>query len=178
MALRSPSKEGIAKADAEALKKLSKTLAPRSKSSNFRFLVQGLMPFGIGPLCRFSCLLHPSPQTTKKRSMNVKAQSARFLESSLVRNAVFCLLTSDFLTRSIMAYSYTEKKRIRKSFAKRAAVTNVPYLLATQLESYASFLQAETPPAGRANQGPSGCLQFHFPDYQPQRQRPAGVRAI
>jgi DNA-directed RNA polymerase subunit beta len=46
-----------------------------------------------------------------------------------------------------MAYSYTEKKRIRKSFAKRAAVQNVPYLLATQLESYASFLQAETLPS-------------------------------
>ena len=49
-----------------------------------------------------------------------------------------------------MAYSYTEKKRIRKSFAQRAAVQNVPYLLATQLESYASFLQADTLPAVRA----------------------------
>jgi DNA-directed RNA polymerase beta subunit len=35
-----------------------------------------------------------------------------------------------------MAYSYTEKKRIRKSFAKRANVLDVPFLLATQLESY------------------------------------------
>ena len=40
-----------------------------------------------------------------------------------------------------MLYSFTEKKRIRKSFAKRANVQNIPYLLATQLESYASFLQ-------------------------------------
>ena len=42
-------------------------------------------------------------------------------------------------------YSLTEKKRIRKSFAKRANVLNVPYLLATQLESYSAFLQAEQP---------------------------------
>jgi len=62
-----------------------------------------------------------------------------------------------------MAYSYTEKKRIRKSFAKRAAVKNVPYLLATQLESYASFLQAETPPAVRANQGLQAAFNSIFP---------------
>mgnify|MGYP000116602954 FL=1 len=62
-----------------------------------------------------------------------------------------------------MAYSYTEKKRIRKSFAKRAAVQNVPYLLATQLESYASFLQAETPPAVRANQGLQAAFNSIFP---------------
>ncbi len=41
-----------------------------------------------------------------------------------------------------MAYSFTEKKRIRKSFAKREAVLPVPFLLATQLDSYAAFLQA------------------------------------
>src|SRR6266404_5282241 len=33
-----------------------------------------------------------------------------------------------------MPYSFTEKKRIRKSFAKRPAVQSVPFLLATQLE--------------------------------------------
>lgn len=45
-----------------------------------------------------------------------------------------------------MAYSFTEKKRIRKSFAKRRAVLQVPYLLATQIASYARFLQAEVAP--------------------------------
>ena len=40
-----------------------------------------------------------------------------------------------------MAYSFTEKKRIRKSFAKRDNVLDVPFLLATQLDSYAKFLQ-------------------------------------
>jgi len=42
-----------------------------------------------------------------------------------------------------MSYSFTEKKRIRKSFAKRIAALPVPYLLSTQLESYSEFLQAE-----------------------------------
>ena len=32
-----------------------------------------------------------------------------------------------------MTYTSTERKRIRKSFAKRASVLNVPYLIATQL---------------------------------------------
>ena len=45
-----------------------------------------------------------------------------------------------------MTYSLTERKRIRKSFAKRATVQGVPFLIATQLESYAAFLQAETAP--------------------------------
>src|SRR6266568_4220148 len=38
-------------------------------------------------------------------------------------------------------YSFTEKKRIRKSFAKRASVLEVPFLLETQLASYRAFLQ-------------------------------------
>ncbi len=40
-----------------------------------------------------------------------------------------------------MSYTFTEKKRIRKSFAKRETVLDVPYLLTTQLESYEKFLQ-------------------------------------
>ena len=52
-----------------------------------------------------------------------------------------------------MAYSFTEKKRIRKSFAKRATVHQVPFLLATQIQSYAQFLQAETGPSQRKTEG-------------------------
>jgi DNA-directed RNA polymerase subunit beta len=52
-----------------------------------------------------------------------------------------------------MAYSYTEKKRIRKSFAKRANVLDVPFLLATQIESYTRFLQAAVPGTQRKNEG-------------------------
>ena len=62
-----------------------------------------------------------------------------------------------------MTYSYTEKKRIRKSFAKGAAVLDAPYLLATQIESFASFLQADTPPAQRANQGLQAAFTSIFP---------------
>lgn len=40
-----------------------------------------------------------------------------------------------------MSYTFTEKKRIRKSFAKREAILDVPYLLTTQLDSYEKFLQ-------------------------------------
>ena len=52
-----------------------------------------------------------------------------------------------------MTYSYTEKKRIRKSFAKRANVLDVPFLLATQLETFTDFLQAAVSPGQRRNQG-------------------------
>jgi DNA-directed RNA polymerase subunit beta len=62
-----------------------------------------------------------------------------------------------------MAYSYTEKKRIRKSFAKRAAVLEAPFLLATQIESFAHFLQAEMPPAERENQGLQAAFTSIFP---------------
>ena len=62
-----------------------------------------------------------------------------------------------------MAYSYTEKKRIRKSFAKRAAVLDAPFLLATQIESFAEFLQADTPPGVRNNQGLQAAFNSIFP---------------
>ena len=39
-----------------------------------------------------------------------------------------------------MAYSFTEKKRIRRDFGKRPAVIDEPYLLAIQTESYKRFL--------------------------------------
>src|SRR6185503_4017711 len=64
---------------------------------------------------------------------------------------------------SAVLYSSTEKKRIRKSFAKRAAVLNVPFLLATQLESYAAFLQAPIPPESRANEGLQAAFTSIFP---------------
>ncbi|WP_233234574.1 DNA-directed RNA polymerase subunit beta [Bordetella sp. LUAb4] len=62
-----------------------------------------------------------------------------------------------------MPYSYTEKKRIRKSFAKREDVQNVPFLLATQLQSYLTFLQAETAPSQRANDGLQAAFSSIFP---------------
>ncbi|HMV04859.1 MAG TPA: DNA-directed RNA polymerase subunit beta [Accumulibacter sp.] len=62
-----------------------------------------------------------------------------------------------------MTYSYTEKKRIRKSFAKRVSVLEVPFLLATQLESFSAFLQANVPAAQRKNQGLQAAFCSIFP---------------
>ncbi len=62
-----------------------------------------------------------------------------------------------------MHYSFTEKKRIRKSFAKRANVHNVPFLLATQLESYLGFLQADKAPSARKNEGLQSAFTSIFP---------------
>ncbi len=62
-----------------------------------------------------------------------------------------------------MSYSFTEKRRIRKSFAKRASVLEVPFLLATQLDSYAAFLQAEVKPEVRKSEGLQAAFSSIFP---------------
>jgi DNA-directed RNA polymerase subunit beta len=63
----------------------------------------------------------------------------------------------------MMAYSYTEKKRIRKDFGKRPSILGVPYLLATQIESYRQFLQAEVPPERRQDTGLHAAFKSVFP---------------
>src|SRR5512134_2899680 len=62
-----------------------------------------------------------------------------------------------------MSYTFTEKTRSRKSFAKRASVLRVLYLLATQIESYAAFLQADTLPEARRLQGLQAAFNSVFP---------------
>ena len=62
-----------------------------------------------------------------------------------------------------MAYSFTEKKRIRKSFAKRDNVLPVPYLLATQIASFAAFLQEHTAPEARKLEGLQAAFKSIFP---------------
>jgi DNA-directed RNA polymerase subunit beta len=62
-----------------------------------------------------------------------------------------------------MGYSFTEKKRIRKSFAKQQSVVKVPYLLAMQADSYSEFLQIDIAPSERQNVG----LQKAFMDVFP-----------
>jgi DNA-directed RNA polymerase subunit beta len=62
-----------------------------------------------------------------------------------------------------VTYSSTEKKRIRKSFAKRASVLNVPFLLATQLESYMAFLQASVGAEQRRSEGLQAAFSSIFP---------------
>src|SRR4030067_2006930 len=64
---------------------------------------------------------------------------------------------------STTSYSSTEKKRIRKSFAKRASVLNIPFLLATQLDSFAAFLQAPVAPESRKNEGLQAAFTSIFP---------------
>ncbi len=60
-------------------------------------------------------------------------------------------------------YSFTEKKRIRKSFAKRRVVLDVPYLLTTQIESYHQFLQADVEPGTRRAEGLQAAFGSVFP---------------
>ncbi len=62
-----------------------------------------------------------------------------------------------------MAYSLTEKKRIRKDFSKRQSVLDVPYLLATQIDSYRNFLQLDVPPKERKNVGLHAAFSSVFP---------------
>jgi len=62
-----------------------------------------------------------------------------------------------------MAYSFTEKKRIRKSFAKRETVLPVPFLLATQLESFAAFLQEHVGAEARKAEGLQAAFKSIFP---------------
>src|SRR3954454_854896 len=62
-----------------------------------------------------------------------------------------------------MTYSLTERKRIRKSFAKRAIVQKTPFLIATQLESYTGFLQAHMSPESRRNEGLQAAFSSIFP---------------
>jgi len=62
-----------------------------------------------------------------------------------------------------MAYSYTEKKRIRKDFGKRSSILGIPYLLETQLESYRAFLQADSPADRRIDDGLHAAFKSVFP---------------
>jgi DNA-directed RNA polymerase subunit beta len=60
-------------------------------------------------------------------------------------------------------YSYTERKRIRKSFGKRESVLKVPYLLTMQKESYVAFLQKDVPPQKRKTEGLQAAFVSAFP---------------
>jgi len=62
-----------------------------------------------------------------------------------------------------MAYSYTEKKRIRKNFGKLPRVMDIPYLLAIQVESYNEFLQEEIPVEDKILKGLHAAFKSVFP---------------
>ncbi|MDV3238979.1 MAG: DNA-directed RNA polymerase subunit beta [Gammaproteobacteria bacterium] len=62
-----------------------------------------------------------------------------------------------------MGYSFTEKKRIRKDFGKRPSILEVPFLLATQIESYRDFLQLDKKPERRSDTGLHAAFSSVFP---------------
>jgi DNA-directed RNA polymerase subunit beta len=62
-----------------------------------------------------------------------------------------------------MAYTFTEKKRIRKKFGKHPMVLRVPYLLEIQKRSYKKFLQAGVPAEQRIDQGLQAAFKSVFP---------------
>ena len=62
-----------------------------------------------------------------------------------------------------MAYSYTEKKRIRKDFSSLEKVMDIPYLLAIQLDSYRKFTQDGVPVAERGEHGLHAAFKSVFP---------------
>ena len=62
-----------------------------------------------------------------------------------------------------MAYTFTERKRIRKSFGSRDSVLEVPYLLQMQKDAYTAFLQADTAPKQRTSEGLQAAFEAAFP---------------
>ena len=62
-----------------------------------------------------------------------------------------------------MAYSFTEKKRIRKNFGKLPSVLDVPYLLSIQLDSYRAFLQRDALAEERIDTGLHSAFNSVFP---------------
>ncbi len=62
-----------------------------------------------------------------------------------------------------MAYSFTEKKRIRKNFGKRPTILDVPNLLSIQVDSYAKFLQTSKTVDDRDDIGLHAAFKTVFP---------------
>jgi len=62
-----------------------------------------------------------------------------------------------------MAYTYTEKKRIRKDFGKLKSAMNIPYLLEIQINSYKEFTQVEVKPEDRLDKGLHAAFKSIFP---------------
>jgi len=62
-----------------------------------------------------------------------------------------------------MAYTFTDKKRIRKDFGKLPQILDVPYLLSMQIDSYRNFLQADKKQNQLAVSGLHGAFSSVFP---------------
>ena len=72
-----------------------------------------------------------------------------------------------------MSYTFTERKRIRKSFGRRDSVLEIPYLLQMQKDAYTAFLQAEVSPKKRTDEG----LQAAF-DAALEKIAPLSIAAL
>ena len=62
-----------------------------------------------------------------------------------------------------MAYSFTEKKRIRKDFGNLPDAMEIPYLLSIQLDSYGKFLQRDVRASRRQHVGLHAAFRSVFP---------------
>jgi DNA-directed RNA polymerase subunit beta len=62
-----------------------------------------------------------------------------------------------------MAYSLTQRKRIRKSFGRHSSVALMPNLIDIQKKSYDAFLQKELTEAQRKSKGLEGVFKSVFP---------------
>ena len=62
-----------------------------------------------------------------------------------------------------MAYSFTEKKRIRKDFGKQPTTLDIPYLLSIQIDSYDKFLQNGISADDREDTGLNSAFKTVFP---------------
>ncbi len=62
-----------------------------------------------------------------------------------------------------MSYSFTSRKRIRKSFGRIETVAEMPNLIAIQKQSYDEFLQADVQAQEKKDKGLQGALKSIFP---------------
>ena len=62
-----------------------------------------------------------------------------------------------------MAYSFTKRKRIRKSFGKIESIIGIPNLIEVQKNSYKGFLQSDIPADQRKEVGLHAVFKAIFP---------------
>ncbi len=77
-----------------------------------------------------------------------------------------------------MAYSFTEKKRIRKDFGKLPEIMEIPYLLSIQIDSYNRFLQLNGSAEERQDAGLARRVPLGVSDRQLFGQRSARIRRL
>src|SRR3990167_642973 len=71
---------------------------------------------------------------------------------------------NETLTKRVsMARTYTERKRIRKSFARIPEIAPLPNLIELQKTSYETFLQMDVPAEKRASSGLQEVFRSVFP---------------